>query len=206
VSVDRGADRYQYVVSFDNGGRYTSHVEVDAWEMAVGHLEILPSGNYFVRANRAGVGPRLAVLGPRGDWHHDVMLLGEPDRQDGRPRQDRVALGSDGRIYVVPEESSVVHVIEEAGESRRAFELSPVVPNGRLVGLKAAGDRLMALYAEVHGKAVGGPVWIALYDTTLGTRRALYGPVDALPVCYSVREGREEFKLLRGARLVTMSP
>jgi hypothetical protein len=205
--VDRGARDSQYIVSFDRGGRHISHLKVDPYEMAVGRLERFASGDFFVSGMRLGVGPRVAVMGHGGVLFQDLTEFEEVGRGEASPRgPDHLARGDDGRIYFVPHGSRFVHVIDASGESRVAFELKGAAPNHRLFDLKASGDRLVAVYVEPPAETHSGQAWMAVYDAIHGERRAVYGPLKGSPACYRITGGQEEFTVLTGARLVTMSP
>jgi hypothetical protein len=109
-------------------------------------------------------------------------------------------------MYFVPQGSESVHVIDASGDSRAAFELDPASPNHRLFDLKAAGGRVVVVYVEPLPEAANAQTWLAVYDTVLGKRRAVYGPLTGSPACYRITDGQDEFTVLKGASLVTMSP
>jgi hypothetical protein len=204
--VDRGGRDSQYIVSFDRSGRHLSHLKVDPYEMAVGRLERFASGDFFVSGMRLGVGPRVAVMGHGDGLFQDLTEFGELGKGEALPRRpDHLARGDDGRMYFVPHGSRSVHVIDASGESRVAFELKGAPPTHRLFDVKVAGGRLVAVYVEPPAETASAQTWMAIYDAH-GERRAVHGPLRGSPACYRITGGQEEFTVLTGANLVTMSP
>jgi hypothetical protein len=231
VSVTREESRNQYIVSFDSLGQHISHRRIDLDEILVHRFEVLGSGEFLLTGLRLGAGPRVAVMAGEGDSLRDLSVF-EDDKSETAPAAmqnedqarppvaspaqrpapppaslpDRLARSGDGRFYLVPrgEDSKSVHAIEASGQSRFAFNLSPMAPNLRLVDLMAAGNRLSAVYYEERPESRAF-FWLAVYDITLGERLAVYGPAPAIPICYKRTEGEDEFTLLKGANLVTVS-
>jgi hypothetical protein len=119
--------------------------------------------------------------------------------------------GGDGRIYVTrpgerPDET-VVYAVSASGQSERVLTLRPIQGDLPLVGMKAAGDRLAAVYAENSGKQ--GRWWIAVYGNTasdLTSLLAVYGPAPAAPIAYRLDESGDRFTFLKGGNFMTMSP
>jgi hypothetical protein len=211
VRVTEGKSRTQYLMSFDSDGKYRSRLEIDPGEMVVNRFAIQKSGDVLLVGTKLGVGPRIAIMEAGGGGFHDVFIganEGDDHEQSlaGSPRVSDILLrGSDGRIYFVPRGQESVHVIEASGESRFAFNLTPMARNVRLVDLEEANNRFAAVYFE-EGLAQGGRVWVTVYDALLGERVAVYGPIASLPVCFESRDGQDQFTLLSGGTLLTVSP
>jgi hypothetical protein len=210
----------QYIVSFDSKGQYSSHLEVDQDEMVVRRFEALGSGDFLLDGMRPGYRPRVAVMGGGGSFSDVIVLennrdeapLGAVENENqtsslgalpGLP--PHMARGGDGRVYFVARGRESVYAIEPSGQSRLAFKLARMPRSCQLIGLEAAGNRVVASYYEERPKH-GAWFWMAVYDTVLGERLAVYGPADAHPVCYRCTDGQDQFTLLRGTTLVTMSP
>jgi len=233
--VTRGESVNQYIVSFDSDGKYISHQEVDGDQIIIKRLEALGAGEFLLFGVRLGFGvppqPRIAIMDARDASLRDLPAPADTEkeedesppavedqkRQEGESRaerhksltvSDQMVRGGDGRIYFVPQGKQSVHVIEKTGERRVAFKLASMPRSGRLrlSDLKAAGTRLVAVYYEPLPEDRAN-FWMDVYDVNLGERVALYGPASAPPICYQQSTtGAEQFTLMRGAVLVTVSP
>ena len=210
VWAQRGeASGSHYIVSFEESGRYRSHVEVDGDEMAVQRFEVFGTGEFLLQGVRVWGDSRVAVMPAGGGLLRDVDFLPEVDSEDAgtQPRiSEHLARGGDGRIYFVPEGKESIHVIEPSGLSEHAFRLAPVPRNWRLTDLKAVGPRLALIYYEERGRETGR-AWIAIYDVRDGERRTVYGPALGLPVCYQHVGQQDQFTVLKDGRyLISLSP
>jgi hypothetical protein len=211
----------QYIVSFDSKSQYSSHLEVDQDEMVVRRFEALGSGDFLVDGMRPGYRPRVAIMGAGGGSFSDVTVLennkdetplGAVENKDqtsspvalpGLPAH--TARGGDGRVYFVARGQESVYVIEPSGQSRLAFKLARMPRSCELFGLEAAGNRVVAVYREEQPKR-GAGFWMAVYNAVFGERVAVYGPADAVPLCYKCTDGQDQFTLLKANAIVTMSP
>jgi hypothetical protein len=214
---DRAAGkRGHFLVSFDQDGRYKSHLTIDYAEILPSQLEVFGSGEFLLR----GIHPethnaRLMILSASGQTLEDVRRWAgkffdhDPSAQSP-PRLAHMARGGDGRIYVIQEdpgeEGEFVHAISPSGDAERLFEL-PVLPeNLSLRGWSASGERFAATYYE------GGELprwWAAVYELEGGEpepRSTLYGPLPGPPLCYESVGAKDRFTILKGSTaLVTMS-
>jgi hypothetical protein len=212
--------RGQYIVSFDKGGDYRSEVEVDWREMGVMQFEAFGSGKFLLRGRWANADEmRLVVLLPTGslqdiDWSERPSQAPEPIERSSPPRTasfGQMVRGGDGRIYVTqPGErpgETVVYAISPSGQSERVYTLRPMPGDLPLVGMKAAGDRLAAVYVENSGDK--GRWWIAIYGNVasdVAAPLAVYGPAPAAPISYRLEESGDRFTFLKGGNFMTMSP
>lgn len=215
----------QYIVSFDEKGKYQSHQEVDWQEMLVHQLEAFGSGEFLLRGQRADPPePRLAILSAAGLTLRDVVgwsndLLEEPSHTSTL-RFDSMVRGDDGRIYVTQQAAKqheeVVYALRSSGEIQEVFKLRPMPRDAQLLGLKTAGDRFAAAYLEAEQQseaspgAMSGRWWIAVYSNVAGggeSQTTVYGPAPGSPLCYQHSESGDRFTFLTGGnKLVTMSP
>ncbi len=204
----------QYIVSFDENGRYVSHVEVDGDEIVVKGLEVFGSGEFLVWGVRPWGGPRVAVMSGSGSGLQDVIIESEPGSKDSArllALSDHVARGADGRIYFVTKGEEDIHgpesiqAISASAVAEPAFRLAPMPRTWRLMDLKAAGQRLAVMYLDEQG---GGKsrAWIVVYDIRDGERLAVYGPTPGVPLCYEHTGDQDHFTVLNDANLVTLSP
>jgi hypothetical protein len=213
VWVPRGeAGGRHYIVSFDKNGGYRSRLEIEPDEIAVGQFEVFGSGDFLLRGQRPySEGVRVVVMSAGGGDLHDVVSLSNEHVKDLAATltfsswSDHFVRGGDGRIYFVPAGEDSVHLIEASGNSQEVFKLAPMPRNRRrLVDLRAAGQRLAAIYFEERPQNKGRH-WIAVYDVVLGERLAVYGPASGIPVRYEYSDGQDRFTLLKdGQYLVTV--
>jgi hypothetical protein len=202
-------DGRQSIVSFDETGRYRSLVRVDVNEIVASEFEVFGSGEFLVWGQRPWGGPRVAVMPPAGGRLRDVAFV--PGIESAKAAAQaklpsHVARAGDGRIYFVPEGEESIHVVGPSGRSERAFRLARVPPNWRLADLEAAGPHLAAVYSEKQNDD-RGIAWITVYDARDSVRRAVYGPVAGMPVCYDRSGDEDHFTVLRdGKFLVRLSP
>jgi hypothetical protein len=212
--------RGQYIVSFDKEGDYRSEVEVDWRELGVMQFEAFGSGKFLLRGRRTNADEmRLAILSATGsltdvvDWSEhssEVPELNERSTPTRRPAFGQMVRGGDGRIYVTqPGErpaETVVYAVSASGESERVYTLRPMPGDLPLVGMKAAGDRLAAVYLEHGGES--GRWWIAIYGNVasdLASPLAVYGPAPGVPISYRQEESGDRFTFLKGGNFMTMS-
>jgi hypothetical protein len=205
----------QYILSFDQKGKYLSHVEVDWRDILVYQFEPFGSGAFLLRGRRTNTAEeRVAILSTDGVLLQDVIEYPSKTIQEStpsrKPRFDHMVRGGDGRIYLLRAErdNDVVYALSPDGACELAFKLTSVSSNSQLTNWSAAGDRLAATYMEPDPS--GGHKnrwWIAVYRsaTAHGRVEALYGPLPGPPLCY--HHGQEDrFTLLADeGRLVTMS-
>lgn len=222
-SISGEEKRGQYIVSFDKEGEYRSEVEVDWRELGVVQFEAFGSGRFLLRGQR-GTNPdemRLAILSATGQTLMDVVDSSGPSREApelnerSAPRRraafGQMVRGGDGRIYLTqpgegPDEN-VVYAINTSGESEKVCTLRRMPGNLPLVGLKAAADRLAAVYLEGGGETER--FWIAIYGNVASdsdrTPLAIYGPAPRAPISYQQAESGDRFTFLKGGNFVTMS-
>jgi hypothetical protein len=213
----------QYIVSFDKDGEYRSEAEVDWRELGVTQFEAFGSGRFLLRGRRVTNADemRLAVFSANGqtlvdvvDWS-DSSGAPEPKEHPARRRMasfDQMVRGGDGRIYVtqpaeLPDEN-VVYAINTSGETEKVCTLPRLLGGPSFVGLKAAADRLAAVYVE--GGSGTERFWIAIYDSVAansgGTSPlAVYGPAPGVPISYQHEESGDRFTFLKEGHFVTMS-
>jgi hypothetical protein len=212
--------RGQYIVSFDRDGDYRSAVEVDWREVGVMQFEAFGSGKFLLRGRWANAEEiRLAILSPTGnlqdiDWSEQPSKPAEPNeptRLRKQPSFGQMVRGGDGRVYVTQPgqhtDEIIVHAVTASGQSERVHTLRPIQNDLPLVGMKAAGDRLAAVYLEDSEKE--DRWWIAVYRNTTGdlpSPLAVYGPAPAAPIAYRVEESGDRFTFLKGGNFITMAP
>jgi hypothetical protein len=223
--------RGQYIVSFDNDGDYRSEVEVDWRELGVMQFEAFGSGRFLLRGRWTNAEEiRLAILSPTGslqdiDWSERPSQMREPEEpnEPSTPRRTpsfgQMVRGGDGRIYVThpgerPEET-IIYAVSASGHSEKVYTLRPMLGDLPLVGMRAAGDRIAAVYLENSGDK--GRWWIAVYSNAvidptdsaashIASPLAVYGPAPGVPVAYRLEESSDRFTFLKGGNFMTMSP
>jgi hypothetical protein len=212
--------RGQYIVSFDKKGDYRSEVEVDWRELGVMQFEAFGSGKFLLRGRWTNTDEmRLAILSASGslkdvvDWSEHssgVPELNERSTVTRRTAFGQMVLGGDGRIYVTqPGErpgETVVYAVSASGESERVYTLRPMPGDLPIVGMKAAGDRLAAVYLEHSGESERW--WIAVYGNVPSdpaSPLAVYGPAPGVPISYRQEESGDRFTFLKGGNFMTMS-
>jgi hypothetical protein len=213
VWTTRGEASSQYIVPFDRTGQARSHVRVDPEEIFVGGFEVFGSGEFLLEGFRKA-GPddqtRVTIMPAGGGSLHDVIAIPRDPLKEPTAQGKVAALrarGADGLVYFVPAGEDSVHVIEPSGESHVAFTLAKAPHKGELVDLKGAGSRLAAIYYEERPSGnKSGRFWIAVYDSSLGQRVGVYGPVFSPPLCYQFDGRQDEFTVLKDTKyLVKMS-
>jgi hypothetical protein len=211
IWAPRGDGGSQYITSFDESGRVGARIKVEDEDVVVQLFEVFGSGEFLLRGARSQPpGVRLAVMASGGGAPRDVYSRPEESWNEKAAAPgvtSHMARGADGRVYFVAEAHDAIHVIEPSGESRRAFKLRAVPDNYRLVDLRAAGSRLAVVYFEGKPNEQGGRFWLATYEAALGTRVAVYGPAQGVPVCYQYSGSQDRFTVLMNERdMVTLAP
>ena len=216
VYVLAAADGAQYVLSFARDGRYRSMTAIDS-EVSVASFAVFESGDVLLSGYRPDgqlIIPLVAVHSIGSGSLRDVPLSGDPAGATALSSQSRVALAShvsaaparDGNMYfarMTP--TGPVYTISPSGSVRKQFALAPPKPGATLWSLKAAGDRLAAIYREKAPRSEQGNMvdWIVIYDTASGEQVAAYGPTTRPVLCYRPTEALDQFTLLsmRGQQL-----
>ena len=220
--------RGQYIVSLDSDGDYRSEVEVDWRELGVTQFEAFGSGKFLLRGRWTDADEvRLAILLPTGrlqdiDWSEQPSALREPN-EPSTPRKTpafgQMVRGGDGRVYLTrpgerPDET-ILYAVSASGHGERVCTLRPMLGDLPLVGMRAAGDRIAAVYLEDSGDK--GRWWIAVYRhaasdsaddaaSDLAVPLAVYGPAPGVPVSYRLEGSSDRFTFLKGGNFMTMSP
>jgi hypothetical protein len=198
------------IATYDNAGKYRSSTRIDPEEIQVGSFEVFGSGAYLL-VGLAGLPPgeaRFAVMESSGALRDVLGIADDPTQErEGPKRPALMARGGDGLVYTVLDGKSAVHVVDPSAESRLAFALEAAPRDWRLVGLKAAGNRLAFIYHQEPANAdKSGVFWLAVYDPLSGERQATYGPVDRPPLCYSRPGDGDTFTIFDSKHLRSMAP
>ena len=205
----------QFIVSFNQDGKYKSHLELDAEQILVDQFEVFGSGDFLLRGRRSTPDPRLAILGATGQTLQDVRRWSgkflEAPSQEIMPHFDHMVRGGDGRIYITQEDpgedGEIVYAISPSGDAERLFKLPRMQKDPRLMGWRASGDRFAATYHQGGGRS--GRWWVAVYGNAgdeSEVQTTLYGPTPGPPICYEYIGSKDRFTFLKdGAKLVTMS-
>jgi hypothetical protein len=214
----------QYIVSLDKAGKYRTELEVNSRELGVTQFEAFGSGQFLLRGWEPITGEsRLAILSANGQvqdvvaWSDPTNALdpSAPPPATKRTTFNQMVRSGDGRIYVTQQGErsgeNVVFAISASGQSERLFTLPRLPGEPPLRGLKAAGDRLAAVYLETQETVSGGPKqrwWVAIYSNAASEGDlplAVYGPAPGAPISYRQEDSGDRFTFLRQGQLVTMS-
>ena len=213
---DANGKKGTFVVSFDQDGRYRSHLIIDSAEIIPSQLEVFGSGEFLLRGTHPVThNARLMILSASGRTLEDVRrwagtFFDHDPAAPSPPRLPHMARGGDGRVYVIQEdpgeEGDFVHAISPSGDGERLFQL-PVPPEGlSLRGWSASRERFAATYYQDGERPRW---WVAAYEHGEGEPDAgstLYGPLPGPPLCYASVDGKDRFTVLKGStELVTMS-
>jgi hypothetical protein len=121
---------------------------------------------------------------------YDFVPEGTPDTGNYFAIKGDAALGSDGNVYLL-RSTGLLYVISHKGDVLRKMRIAPPEPGMVAYALKAAQDKLAALFLY-RGKAVGR-IQVIDYEGRPIAERADPGTANAFLACYATLGTSEGF-------------